>query len=315
MKVVMTLLVRNEEDILPAFLAYHFANGVDFIIATDNLSTDNSAAILKEYEREGRLLYIYEPDDNFDQSKWVTKMARLAALKYDADWVINSDADEFWWPENHSSIKEALASIDSNIRFIDVERTNFLPLPEDKQNNRPFWETMTIRDKASTNSLGHPLPPKVCHRAHPRIYIYYGNHKAQLLAESDSVTQNELTIFHFPLRSLDQFTDKIVNGAEAISRNDKVKPNTGITWKESYKLHKQQRLTDHYNEQTLQEPALSEGLKSGKYVEDKRLYHVLRTYSLNLHRHINTSYATRKSTPRTTTITQQIPSIVRFLWS
>ncbi|HJM57083.1 MAG TPA: hypothetical protein QF446_07130 [Planctomycetota bacterium] len=39
-RLVMTLLVRNEEDILATNIEYHLARGVDFIIATDNLSDD-----------------------------------------------------------------------------------------------------------------------------------------------------------------------------------------------------------------------------------------------------------------------------------
>jgi hypothetical protein len=36
-KIVMTLLVRDEEEILDAHLRYHFEQGVDFVVATDHL--------------------------------------------------------------------------------------------------------------------------------------------------------------------------------------------------------------------------------------------------------------------------------------
>ena len=61
MNVVMTLLVRDEEDILEANIDHHFAQGVDFVIATDNGSVDDTAGILERYEREGRLRLIHEP--------------------------------------------------------------------------------------------------------------------------------------------------------------------------------------------------------------------------------------------------------------
>ena len=40
MKLVMTLLVRDEEDIVEDHLVYHLNQGVDFVIATDNNSVD-----------------------------------------------------------------------------------------------------------------------------------------------------------------------------------------------------------------------------------------------------------------------------------
>ena len=44
MKLVLTLLVRNEADVVDANLAFHLNAGVDFVIATDNGSEDGSVA-------------------------------------------------------------------------------------------------------------------------------------------------------------------------------------------------------------------------------------------------------------------------------
>ena len=53
MKVVMTMLVRDEEDILDAQLAFHLNAGIDFVIATDHRSQDGTTEILERYAREG----------------------------------------------------------------------------------------------------------------------------------------------------------------------------------------------------------------------------------------------------------------------
>jgi len=61
MKLVMTLLARNEADIVDAQLAFHLNAGVDFVIATDNRSDDGTTEILERYEHAGRLHLIREP--------------------------------------------------------------------------------------------------------------------------------------------------------------------------------------------------------------------------------------------------------------
>ena len=50
---------------------------------------------------------IQEPGEDLRDGEWVTRMARLAATEFGADWVINSDADEFWWPRG-GSLKHVL---------------------------------------------------------------------------------------------------------------------------------------------------------------------------------------------------------------
>ena len=49
-KLIMTLLVRDEEDILEYNICHHLNQGVDHIIAIDNESIDQTPKILKKYE-------------------------------------------------------------------------------------------------------------------------------------------------------------------------------------------------------------------------------------------------------------------------
>ncbi len=98
----MTLLVRDEADIVDEQLRFHLDRGVDFVIATDHLSADGTSEILRRYEREGYAHVIREERKEHAQPIYVTRMARLAATEFGADWVINADADEFWWPREGS---------------------------------------------------------------------------------------------------------------------------------------------------------------------------------------------------------------------
>ena len=49
-KLVMTLLVKNEDDVIEENIKFHLASGVDFIIATNNNSTDKTRDIFLKYQ-------------------------------------------------------------------------------------------------------------------------------------------------------------------------------------------------------------------------------------------------------------------------
>ncbi len=77
------------------------------------------------------------------QDVWATEMAQQAAKGFGADWVINSDADEFWWPEEGGSLKNVLSLVHQSIDYLVVERSNFLYVGEF---TGMFQEIMIYRD-------------------------------------------------------------------------------------------------------------------------------------------------------------------------
>ena len=239
----MTLLVRDEEDIVAANVDYHLARGVDLVIATDNGSVDATVEILRGYEERGVLRLLLEPTDDYSQWRWVTRMARLAAAE-GADWVINCDADEFWWPREAPDLKGALAAVPDGVGVVRVPRHDFPPRPE---NGLSFFERMTVRDLDSRNPLGKPLRPKVAHRAHPEVVVKQGNHRVRGPDLGETVKTDEIEILHFPMRTYAQFENKIVKGGRAYAANTELPPGKGRTWRHLYELWQQGGLHEHYD--------------------------------------------------------------------
>src|SRR5262245_35092344 len=151
MRLGMTLPARDEADVVDAQIAYHLHAGVDFVVATDNRSEDATTEILERYAGEGVLHLLREPGDDLRQSEWVTRMARLAASDFDADWILNADADEFWLARG-ASLKDLLAAVPSRFGAVRGAWRNFVPRPDDE---RFFAERMTAR--LCTPSF-HPPP-------------------------------------------------------------------------------------------------------------------------------------------------------------
>ena len=84
---------------------------------------------------------IREESEVARQSEWQTRMARLAATEHGADWVITSDADEFWWPRA-VSIPEALAAFPVEYGVARALTRNFVPPYDD---HGWFGDRMTLR--------------------------------------------------------------------------------------------------------------------------------------------------------------------------
>lgn len=268
----MTLLARDEADVVAAQIAFHLSVGVDFVIATDNRSEDGTADILEGYERDGVLHLIREDGDDLRQSEWVTRMARLAATDFGADWVINADADEFWWPRS-GSLQEILEAVPERFGVIRGAWRNFVPRPEVET---LFAERMTAR-LCTPTYLDDPMATvfKSVHRAHPDVRVGRGNHEA--FAEGLVALRGwyPIEILHFPVRSREQCERKYVTQFLALSRNpDKGTPGQIV---EAYHAAQEGRFDEFYEPLVVHDDELERGLASGELALDTRLRHALRT--------------------------------------
>jgi hypothetical protein len=272
MKLVQTLLVRDEADVVDAQIAFHLGAGVDFVIATDNRSDDGTTDVLERYEREGHLHLIREPGDDLRQSEWVTRMARLAATDFGADWVLNTDADEFWWPRG-SSLKDVLAAIPPRFGVVRGAWRNFVPRPDDE---RLFSERMTVR-LVRPAFHHHPLSThsKSAHRAVADVRVGRGNHEAFGAGLHPLRGWYPFEIFHFPVRSLEHCVRKYVTQFVALEKN----AEKGIPdhMADAHRAYREGRLEEFYAPLVVDDEALERGLADGLLAIDTRLRDALRS--------------------------------------
>ncbi len=274
MKLVMTLLVRDEQDIIRQNIDFHRSQGVDYFIVTDNKSVDSTPKILEEYENQGVLHRIFEGDDNYNQRAWVTRMARMAYTDYGADWIINNDADEFWWPRT-GTLKDVFKRLPDDCNVAEASRQNFIMTANAEP---PFYRRMIYREKESLNPLGQPLPPKAAHRGCAGISVSQGNHRVSGFSTPNG-RQADIDILHFPMRTYEQFINKIQKGGAAYERNVELPETVGITWRNLYKqLQENEGLQDYCAQHLYGTKKLRQALSAGTILEDRRLEKYLSQY-------------------------------------
>jgi hypothetical protein len=272
MKLVMTLLVRNEVDVIGANLDYHLAQGVDFVIVTDHGSEDGTSDVLREYERMGVAKVIRDTEEGHHQSNRVTRMAEIARSGHGADWVIHNDADEFWWPLV-GDLREVFCSLPPQFGQIEVQRRNFRPRAD---GDGIFYSRLVHREASSFNLAGHALELKVAHRPHPDVVVAPGNHSIRGADLPVLPVGEVLEIFHFPMRSYEQFERKVVqigNGYEQLTDRS---PMVGCDQLALLELHREGKLRDYYDRLVLDPAALERGLRLGTIVVDRRLEDFMR---------------------------------------
>jgi hypothetical protein len=144
----------------------------------------------------------------YRQSEIHTELAR-EAYREGADWVVQIDADEFWYAPA-GNFRSVLA--ESNAGVIRVQLVNFIQRRSQKESSPDALLHMTRRaaspvaraqDLVESRQLAFVeklFPPKCISRPSEEIQIETGNHKVYGVDGPSEVT-NDVLCLHAPIRS------------------------------------------------------------------------------------------------------------------
>jgi hypothetical protein len=130
MKLIAVSIVKNEADIIEAFVRHTHAL-VDHHLVFDHASTDGTRQILAELVREGLPLSLFT-DDHLGklQQQRSNHLARLACSDHQAEWVLPLDADEILVTPDRAALERELAGCPAG-RPLRLTLLNYYPTTAD----------------------------------------------------------------------------------------------------------------------------------------------------------------------------------------
>lgn len=286
----MTLLVRDEVDIIATTIAFHLACGVDRMIVTDNGSVDGTLDILRDFERDGAITLIREPGRDFAQDAWVTRMALMARDRFGADWIINGDADEFWLAPG-LDLRSALPT-DPAVTGLRCHVREMIAGYDDDETG-PWWERLDARianpgrARLPENPIEQPLPDvfyylpsvfKEIPRARGLVRVGMGNHTTEH-DEPPNIETGRIRLYHYPVRSRAHFARMIEN--ERSRAAGPRAPDDMTSWHKRRWVRLAEASIDHALADALPSRAqLEHDLATGKAIRDLRPQRAFRKLGL-----------------------------------
>lgn len=271
-KLIMTLWVRDEIDIIEHNIKFHLKQGVDFIIATNNGSKDGTREILDKYQKRGLLHLIDELTHNQSQALCVNRMARMAIDDYGATCVFHCDADEFWCAnsgnlknEISTSEKEVLKANVINVLLYDKDGEEAFPEDAKFAVVRPIIPCNYIEDSKRVNLFYFRYQPSVIFRGYHEVTK--GNHTVTDISETDMGPSKDIVIYHYPLRSKEQFYRKVINGGSAYKANKVLKKSQGFHFRRWYEAYQNGQLDQAYKELILNDNVIGTLMEKGMVKE------------------------------------------------
>jgi hypothetical protein len=230
MTLAVTLMIRDEADILPAWLDYHRAQGIDVFIITDNGSVDGSTELLEAFAARDDVVVDlrHDPVHRKQQGTVVTGMARDAATQHGATWVVNADADEFLIPVDRTrTLREVFAALDPVIGAFTVPVVNLVGRLAKTGSGleRLHWrDERSVEELRAVGLLAQPTTNAI-HVADPEVNVVQGNHQVSVANGGEVPEDLRLEVLHLPWRSVAQYAHRVETTGRAYDANPDLTPS------------------------------------------------------------------------------------------
>lgn len=255
---IMTLVVKNEEDILEKNIRFHKAMGVDGFIVTTHNSSDKTNEILEKLQKEGLVFeIIYKNTQAHQHHIWVNDMVLLAKKKYKANWIINADADEFYYSQFLNLKLNIIEAVKNGLNTLIVDSTFLFPTDEadflrDSHYfvTKPFQKFEAQALNISNNKrfsifIGSQNCTKVIHNTKDFKSSTDGNHSV-LMTQQKQFFDANIRLYHYHIRNYKGYEEKVKRWLDSAHYMPK---GQGLHMKRMINLYKEGKLKQNYEEQ------------------------------------------------------------------
>jgi len=209
-KLIMTIVCRNEEDIIEQSIRFHCAMGVDGVIVTSHKSTDKTNEILENLKQEGLVLEIlYKETPKHQHYLWVNEMIKIAKNKYKADWTIDADADEFYY-SHFLDLKKSIYEYSKNgINALWVDSTFCFPQDDINFTDNIYFERLNYINAEKPDEYPQVKCLKSIHNTKDFISSTDGNHFVEMKNQKQVFCAN-ITLYHYMIRDYKSWEAKVL---------------------------------------------------------------------------------------------------------
>lgn len=228
-------MVKNEADIIEAFVRHNLAF-MDALVIVDNDSADGTREILVALRREGLPLILFDdPVVAYFQAEKVTAVYRKVVPLFKPRFVFLLDADEFIVAPSRDSLYSQLREMKPGTQGTYTWRT-YIPDP-----TVPVADALDpLRSITHRRLSDHPWSKSVIATKpmiDTKLRIQQGGHDVTLAGISlRKVPLQNVSLAHFPVRSVDQITAKALVGWIAYLERNRhgTLRGAGFQWKALY---------------------------------------------------------------------------------